>query len=336
MKQDTTRLRPHCAFDHDRSRVRCPRPTGRHAARLVLFLSFALLAPFLAAAGKTREVLVVNSDEEVEYYQQVQVEFQKTLMGRQPLHVINLGGDRISTGELRRLVATRRPEAVYAIGSKAYLLLKELELQQPLIFSSVINWERVPLEKRVHGIANEIPPPVQFYYYRYFFPKVRRIGVLYNRAFNRELISKAVQAAEQVGIELVPLAVSRPGRAVALLEKNADKIDALWLVSDPVVWSKKEQVGELLAMAEAAKLPVFAYSEAFRDQQGVCLVISVDVPTVARQAAGLVGRVVEEPALASRVQSPAGSFISINLKRIKAFGLELNDEALDSVNNIIE
>lgn len=323
MKQDTTRLS-------------LRRLLGRCHRRFQLLLGLALLAPYLAAAGKTAEVLVVNSDEEVEYYQQVQVEFQRNLMDRQPLHVVNLGGDRISNGELRRLVATRRPEAVYAIGSKAYLLLTELELKQPLIFSSVINWERVPLEKRVHGIANEIPPPVQFYYYRYFFPKVRRIGVLYNRAFNRELIRHAVQAAEQVGIELVPLAVSRPSRAIPLLQKNVAKLDALWLVSDPVVLSKKEQVGELFAMAEAAKLPVFAYSDAFRDQQGVCLVISVDVPTVARQAAGLVGRVVEEPTLASRVQSPAGSFISINLKRIKAFELELNDEALDSVNNIIE
>ncbi|CAM2009995.1 ABC transporter substrate binding protein [Acanthopleuribacter pedis] len=280
--------------------------------------------------------MVINSDEEVPYYQQAQLEFQKNLAESRSLHVVNLAGNNVTSGELRNMVVNRRPQVVYAIGSKAYLLLKDLGIQQPIIFSSVINWERVPLERGVHGIANEIPPPVQFYYFRYFFPKVRRVGVLYNRAFNHELVKKAEAAARDVGIELVPLSVTRPRRAISLLEKNAANLDALWLISDPVVFSKKEQVGRLFAIAEAGKLPVFAYSEAFTDQKGVCLVISVDIPTVGRQAAGLIGRVTEDPGMSSRVQSPAGSFITINLKHIKNFGLELNDEALDSVNHIIE
>ena len=43
-----------------------------------------------------------------------------------------------------------------------------------------------------------------------------------------------------------------------------------------------------------------------------------------------------EEDVADRFQSPAGSAITLNLGKVEQYGLDLNEDALDSVNHLIQ
>jgi ABC-type uncharacterized transport system substrate-binding protein len=61
------------------------------------------------------------------------------------------------------------------------------------------------------------------------------------------------------------------------------------------------------------------------------------LPTTGRQAALIVQSVIQNTTKQGRtVQFPAGSNISLNLKKMHTYKMELNESALDSVNKIVE
>ena len=66
------------------------------------------------------------------------------------------------------------------------------------------------------------------------------------------------------------------------------------------------------------------------------MAVSPDVPTIGRQAAGLAEEIFTGATPAEAFQSPAGSEITVNLTAARRYELELNEDALASVNRIIE
>ncbi|OGX22704.1 MAG: hypothetical protein A3K54_03580 [Omnitrophica WOR_2 bacterium RBG_13_44_8] len=97
----------------------------------------------------------------------------------------------------------------------------------------------------------------------------------------------------------------------------------------------KENLMELFKACEAKKLPVFSYHDSFIDY-GALLVVSVDEPTIGRQAAGIAAEILSVGKIDEKVQYPAGSHIILNLKKVKEYGLHYNDSALSAVNQIVE
>ena len=87
--------------------------------------------------------------------------------------------------------------------------------------------------------------------------------------------------------------------------------------------------------SDARKVPVFSYHDVFTEY-GAVLIVSVDNPTIGRQAAGIAMEVLSVGKMEEKVQSPAGSHIILNLKKVKEYGLPYKEEALGSVNQIIE
>ena len=77
---------------------------------------------------------------------------------------------------------------------------------------------------------------------------------------------------------------------------------------------------------------MFTYATAFAEF-GPTLIVAPDVPTIGRQAAGLLQSV--RPGAKQEVQSPAGSEVTLNLRAVQDYGLTLNPEAMDSVNHVI-
>ena len=296
---------------------------------LCSLLVFYLASP--CAWGK-ESILVLNSDMNVQKYLTVQTEF-KSRLGI-PQVEIDLGRRWVDESRIEEAILDEDPDIIYCIGSRAYLLAHKLARDKSLIFSSAINWQRFPMTQDTYGVANELPPGMQLMMYRYFFPEISKIAVLYSE-INKEWLETATQDAKQVGIEIIGRVVSKPDQVVTSLVELLPQVDALWLISDPIVLSNEKAVRNIFAQTDAAKNPVFAYNEAFATY-GAVMVISADVPTIGRQVAQLTVRILENRKIDERIQSPAGTHIIANLRKIEEYGIELNVEALDSVNRIIK
>ncbi len=112
-------------------------------------------------------------------------------------------------------------------------------------------------------------------------------------------------------------------------------VDGLWLVADPLVFSSQSALEDIFQAADEEQVAVLTYSKAFRSFKPT-LILAVDDPTVGRQAAGLARNLVAGQLPASAVQPPAGSAILLDMAKARQYGLELNNAALASVNELLE
>lgn len=297
---------------------------------LALFLTFTQTEAVIAKKGG--KILILNSNMSIEKYALAQAEFKSKMRGT--IVEIDLGDKQFDIARIKKTLQEMKPDIIYCIGSKAHVLGHQLPGNNKIIFSSALNWRRLPTGENTYGISNELPSGMQLMMYRYLFPEIKKIGVIYSKKFNEEWLKGAVKDGRDMGIDIVGKSVKTPLDMAPALQELLPKVDVLWLTSDPVVISRKESVVEIFKQTGSMKKPVFAYSEIFASF-GALLVISADVPTMGRQAAILADDLLAGNKILEPVAYPAGSHITLNMKKVKKYGIKLNKEALDSVNKII-
>jgi putative ABC transport system substrate-binding protein len=300
--------------------------------KLICFLCFLLILTGLFA-DEGHKIMVINSNASVERYEIAQEEFKKVIS--RPVLEINLDEKRWRIPDLQDLLYDEYPDLIYCIGTKAYLIAHKFVSERNIVFSSIINWQRLPVAEKTYGVSNELHPGMQITMYRYVFPTVKRIGVLYSKRYNAEWFNSSVEIAEEMGVEVIGKPIHRGKDAITALNEVLPEIDALWLISDPVVMSNKEVIMGIFKECDAKKKPIFSYHETFVEY-GAVLIVSVDDPTIGRQAAVIATEALADEIVEEKVQIPAGSHVILNLEKVSEYGMRYNEGALSAVNEIIE
>jgi putative ABC transport system substrate-binding protein len=300
------------------------------------FLSFAfLLCTAVFADDSPPEILLLNSDFSVEKYRIIDEEFRKTLSSHIRVTRVDMKLEISAASAIKRILASKNYRLIYCVGSKAYLLANQYAGEKPLIFSSVINWQRMQVTDKTYGVSNELHTGMQITLFRYIFPKIKKIGVLYSREFSEEWFETAKAEAGAAGAEIIGRRVSGSHQTLTELKDILPDAEALWLISDPVVMPDKNVLLNILKLCDRQKLPVFSYNSIFATF-GAVLAVSVDAPTIGRQASGIAEELLSGSRPDEKVVFPAGTHIILNLHKVKAYGIQYNEESLGSVNQIIE
>jgi len=302
------------------------------AFKLICFLLIVFLLSILFA-DEGHKIMLINSNASVDKYRVAQEEFTKSIST--PVVEINLGEKKWKIQEIEDFLYDEYPDLVYCIGTKAYLLANKYISERNIVFSSIINWRRLPAAEKTYGVSNELNPEMEITLFRYIFPRVKRIGVLYSEKYNKHWFNTAREAAKEMGVEIIGRSLSKRRDTLPALKDLLPEIDALWLISDPVVMADKKTLIKLFKQCDASKKPVFSYHDAFAGY-GAVLIVSVDNPTTGRQAAAISRKVLSKDVVKKKVQLPAGSHIILNLKKANAYGLKYGEMALSVVNQIIE
>ncbi len=295
---------------------------------IILITVFFLGFPAVLCGDEKPKILLINSNASVEKYMTVQEEFEKSASS--PVQNVSLENDKT---DIKKLLVYN-PDLVYCIGTKAYSFANQYFNQKYIVFSSIINWLRLPLSDKTYGVSNELHTRMPLMMFRYIFPEIKKIGMLYSEQYTVQWFEKAKEQAKELEIDIVGKTVSDKDQAEAALKQLLPDIKALWLISDPLVMPEKNYLYKILKICDADKIPVFSYHEAFAEI-GAVLIISVDDPTIGRQAAGIAAELLSGSNPAEKVQFPAGSHITLNMKKVKEYGLKYNQNALGMVNNII-
>jgi putative ABC transport system substrate-binding protein len=278
-------------------------------------------------------VLVVNSDGNIDKYNQALEGFISTQSFS--VSTVDLGKSSIKAIDLEQSIDSLSPAIIYAIGAKAYLATYKQQNRAPLLFSSAINWQRLPNDEDIYGVAIEVPLNYQLFMYNYFFPDIRKIGVLYNQQYNEEVVKQAEKISKGMGIQLVMQKMRKGENIKPLLRNLLSQVDAIWLIADPIVLASASNLSSLFEFTEQASIPVFSYEPAFKNY-GPTLTISADSKTIGRQVATLAHSILQNQATGKKVQDPVGTHITLNMRQIRRLNIHLNEEALDSVTEIIE
>ncbi len=301
--------------------------------RNIFLLLIIVLLPGITLGDEHKNILLINSDSSVARYKTAQDAFINTVAHQ--VFRANISDSKQNETTVIEMLSGGSFDVVYCIGAKAYMTAQQNSVDTEIIFSSTINWMRLPETDRAYGVSNEFHPAMQVMLFRYIFPDVKKVGILYSKRYNQQWFNKTVKDARKAGIDIVGQPMSKKMNAPGALQKLLPKIDALWLISDPVVISDAACVLELLEQCDLKKIPVFAYDDIYA-KYGAVLVISVDTPTIGQQAAGIAEELLSGRKPDNRVQYPAGSHIILNLKKVKEYGLKYSNDALGSVNSIIE
>ncbi len=292
-----------------------------------LFL-FSFFSAGMVYGGESPIILLISSNASVEKYRTVQEEFKKSVA--MPVREIDLGLQDIGEKELRAVGA----DLVYCIGAKAYSLCSRYLEDTPTVFSSLINWQRLPLSPKAYGVSNELNARMPIYMFRSIFPEVKKIGILYSKEYTLQWFKDTAEQARELGIEIVGRTVSGPKDILPGAKELASQAKALWLIPDPMVMPEKQFLYDILKTCQESRMPVFTYHSAFVEL-GAVLSVAVDEPTIGRQAAGIAQELISGKKPEDRVQFPAGSDITLDLKKAGEYGLEYNRDALGLVNNVI-
>ncbi len=281
----------------------------------------------------TPQVLIVNSDKTIERYATVEQTFTQTLRDTAITH-IDLASDKRPAETVLDALNKQSYAAIYTIGAKALGAVDFAAPDSPVIFSSVLNWPIFSDRPNYYGVATELAPEAQLAWVKLLFPGIKRIGVLYDES-NRKQIQAANQAALKLGLTIIGSRVDHPGKLNAKIDALLTEVDMLWLIPTPTLLSSSEQVEALFSHAENQRKPVFAYHDLFMGL-GATLALSPDQATIGRQAGIMAQTLLRKPSGApSKLQYPAGSSISLNLKKAQSYQLKLNEAALDSVSELV-
>jgi len=309
-------------------------PLLKSVAPLLFGVLCGLLADTVQAQSPAK-ILIVNSDATVNKYRQVKEAFTLQI-GTYAGRIINFDVQQSGHPELlEKLIKDESPDLIYSIGSQAYQLASQFGGSKPVLFSSVINWQRFERRDNSYGIANELSLTQELSLLRFLLPGLPRIGVIYDPHFSAERINEARAQAKELGLVLVEQTVDDEHPLAQHLDGLLDKIDILWLIADPGVLADRVTVETIFSYSSRHKKPVYTYSDAFMNY-GASLVVAADTPTMGRQAANMAQAILLREPLKETVQSPAGSHITLNACQLGKLDTRYNADALDAVNQLLE
>lgn len=247
------------------------------------------------------------------------------------------GGNLISVQRLEDAKAKKLNKIHVAIGTSiAQSVKKNMSPESYLVFSSVTDPIGAGLikntskpEGRVTGVSNFVAAYPQLKFFHTLYPKMKRIGFLYNPAEANSvyILHDVLSAASKLGLEVVHGVVHNP-KEVENVAKSITQIDAFYVSNDNTVSS---EWGDVVRVADERKIPAFA-SDTALIKYGALAAYGVNQYEVGRVTANMVIRLLkgESPANIPVVIVNEPSRV-LNDEKAKSLGLVFDQETLKQV-----
>lgn len=232
-----------------------------------------------------------------------------------------------------RKVRKEKPDIILTIGVLATTIAKEEFKDIPIVFCMVINHARFQLTgANITGIAAEISVEKQLKGYQSILNPLKYIGVIYDPSKTGNIIVSAEKTAKDIGMNLVKYEINSSKEVPEAMETLIGRIDALWLLPDSTVVTKKS-FGLIKSTTLENNIPLLCTSDVFVKAGALAAVFS-DYKFIGRQAAQLAGEILERQSPGSLgIVNPDSFKIAINTDTADKLGLKL--EAIPGEPHII-
>jgi len=301
-----------------------------YAIKWILVICFIM--PFIAHAERYKKILIIHSDSDWDNYQISNEAFNDSTS--YPIEEIIIP-KVFNINSLKKKLTDEQYPILYCVGGSAYSHSIEYASKKNIVFTSVFNWDRFPKTSKTYGVLSEFHPEMELTLIKYIFPDLKRIGVIYSREFNEDRFIKLQKTAMQVDINVIGHSLKKRKELSTKMKSLLPKVQVFWLISDPIIMNSEAHLIEIIKTCDKAKVPIFSYNAMYANL-GVTFTISIDIPTVGRQAAAIVNNIMAGNDVEEKIQFPAGSYISLHTQKAKKYGLKVDPEAIKYVNKIIE
>jgi putative ABC transport system substrate-binding protein len=314
-----------------------------------------LLAAPLAAeaqeAGKVYRIGVLASSTEANFEPSVKV-FREALHaagwveGRNVTFDVRYAGEQYARlAELAAELVRLKVDVLASLGTPATLAAKRATTTVPIVMESlsdVVGSGLVPNLARpggnvtgVSGFAPELSGK-RLELIREIFPRADRIAVLANGAnpATGPVLRATETTGQQLGMTLHVRHVRRPAELRAAFEAmRRERIDALVLVADPLLFTEK---GQIIQLAARHRLPAIYEMRLFPEAGGLLSYGPLSQERFQRMAV-YVDRILRGARPGELpVEQPTKFELVINLKTAKALGLTIPPSLLARADQVIE
>jgi putative ABC transport system substrate-binding protein len=270
----------------------------------------------LALTAAPPRVLVVKS-QDLAAYAAVVAGFTAELQGRVEQVTLE-DGARDTVERTFKKAAEDPPALVLAIGPAAAVGAMNAFDKVPVIFVMVPYFKAYRLERpNVTGVSLTSDLTLELEAARALLPQVRRLGIVEDPRFSKELVDSAVSTAMARGVDLVPLEVDAADKVPRALRGAKGRVDGLLLIADRTV-GNSAVIQRIIAFAKDEGLPVVGFAPA-QVKEGALLAMAPAALGLGLQAGRIANRILHEKVDpgAMAVAAPEGIELHVNLQAAK-------------------
>jgi putative ABC transport system substrate-binding protein len=228
----------------------------------------------------------------------------------------------------------KHADVIVTIGQKALELARTTVPDKPIVYAMVLASQVQP-SKSVTGVALEVPPFAQFAQWKQMKFDATRVGVIYNAKESSAYVQEAGKAAGALNLTLVTRQVADAKDVKTALADLADKIDVLWLVPDPHLFSP-EMFRFVLGFTLDRKIALLGFLDTFT-QSGAVASMSPDYKDIGRRAMrlalGIAGRAPEQRLPVPAPMTSPGT-LTINLKTARQLGIDMPETLVNKARQV--
>lgn len=294
-----------------------------HKYTVFIIILWTLL--FSVCCAHAEETAIVIKSQNLSAYNKVVKGFQDECFKNNITikSIYDLKGKMKVGQKIVRKARKQKPDIVLAIGVLAATIVKEEIDDIPIVFCMVINHARFQLtETNITGISTEIAIEDQLKGYQSILGPFKNMGVIYDPSKTGNIIKSAEKKVEDAGINLVKYEIDSSKEVSEAMENLIGKIDALWLLPDSTVVTKKS-FDLIKTTTLKNKIPLLCTSAVFV-KAGALAAVSSDHKDIGRQAAELARKILELSTPGSLgIVYPDRFKLTVNTDTAKQLGLEL-------------
>lgn len=223
------------------------------------------------------------------------------------------------------------PRLILTVGSYATRMVADRIKDKPVIFSSVLNPETSGFVKSLNnpggnitGASLDIPPDIQFNYFKRVIKSLKRIGVLFTSE-TENLIAPAKAMAQAIGLDLVAIKIESEKDIPTALDKLIAQVDGIWSVADGHIFSPTSTRFILLNTLRSGK-PLMGFSRNLVES-GALFALDFDYKDIGRQAGKIALEVLSGRSPSSiAVAVPTIIYFHYNEKTAKHISVTIPDD----------
>lgn len=237
--------------------------------------------------------------------------------------VYDLNG-KINVGNrIVRKIRKEKPDIVLTIGVLASTVAKGNIKDIPIVFCMIINHSRFQLTgPNITGISTEIAIEVQLNGFQSITGPLKNIGIIYDPSKTGNIIENAEIEMKHHGINLAKYEVTSPEMISGALENLIGKIDALWLLPDSTVVTRRS-FDLIKSTTLENKIPLLCTSDVFVKADALAAVF-VDYKSIGIQASSLAKKLLGMQTPGSLgIVNPNSFKLAVNKNTAEKLGLKL-------------
>ena len=299
---------------------------------IVALILFCILGFSLSSYALT---IAVVKTQDIEAYNLALDGFKEALSGKGVEFWLagDMGGAKRLSYSVIDSIKAKSPTLILALGSAATTAVQKEFPDIPIVFSMVLNPIASGFIKSTRSSGNnltgaslDIPVETQFRELLSVLPRVKRIGVIYNLEENREIINEASLIAKGMGLELVTAVVGSEKAVPDAIDNLLTKVDAIWSVSDNIVFTP-QSIQYILLATLRNQMPFMGISPSYV-KAGALMALSSDYKDVGRQAGEVASRVIagEQPNNIP-ITAPRRVDLSLNAIVAEQIGIKIPSDA---------